>query len=109
MSKEDHIVTLAICLPKSHQSIAAALYLPKEVYEKNNCLQILTYQRLSGYIVDSIANPKTKESESEEKKIQPDEKKKETNPRYRKLRPFGMIEYGFDQVLDDDTAARMVG
>ena len=100
VSKKDHIVTLAICLPKSHQSIATALYLPKEVYENddndNNCLQILTYQRLSGYILDSIA------------KTQFDKNNNPIDSRYKKLRPFGMIEYGFDQVLDDDTAARMI-
>lgn len=90
---KNSIVTLAICLPKSHQSIAAALYLPEIVYE--NCLQILTYQRLSGYIVHSIASPENTWI-------------KGGNARYRKMHPFGMIEFGFDAKLDDDTAARMV-
>ena len=89
------IVTLAICLPKSHQAIATALYLPEVVYDK--CLQILTYQRLSGYIVQSIACPKNKNNEADNVKY-----------RYRHLRPFGMIEYGFDTKLDEDAAARMV-
>ena len=98
VNKEDHIVTLAICLPKSHQSIAAALYLPESVYEK--CLQILVYQRLSGFIVGSIATQE--ENDKKENQLP------QSNLRYRKLRPFGMIEYGFDKDLDDDTAARMV-
>ena len=89
------IVTLAICLPKSHQAIATALYLPEAVYD--NCLQILTYQRLSGYIVQSIACPEDHETNETDVKY-----------RYRNLRPFGMIEYGFDTKLDEDAAARMV-
>ena len=88
----DRIVTIAVCLTKSHQAIAAALYFPESVYE--NCLQILVYQRLSGYIVHNIACPDTPRNGIS---------------RYRKMRPFGMIEDGFDQDLDNDAAARMVG
>jgi len=81
------IVTLAICLPKSHQSIAAALYLPSSVFK--DALQILTYQRLSGTIINKVAQPE--------------------NPTYRymKLRPFGMIDEGYSPKVDDDRLARM--
>ena len=85
-----HIVTVAVCLPLSHQAIAAALYLPESVYE--DCLQILTYQKLSGDIVRNIAG----EAAQNEKF------------RYSKLHPFGMIEDGYDQDLDDDQRAKMV-
>ena len=88
----DRIVTIAVCFTKSHHAIAAALYFPESVYE--NCLQILVYQRLSGYIVHNIACPDTPRNGIS---------------RYRKMRPFGMIEDGFDQDLDNDAAARMVG
>lgn len=88
----DRIVSIAVCFSKSHQAIAAALYFPESVYE--NCLQILVYQRLSGYIVHNIACP--------------DDPKNGTS-RYRIMRPFGMIEDGFDKDLDNDAAARMIG
>ena len=84
-------VTVAICLPMSHQAIAAALYLPDSVYK--NCLQILTYQRLSSYIVNNIAGAYSE---------------KEVEYRYAKLRPFGMIDEGYDSRLDDETRAMMV-
>lgn len=94
---KNSIVTLAICLPKSHQAIASALYLPESVYD--NCLQILTYQRLSGYIVQNISCPDEEKTEESGKGIK---------YRYRNMRPFGMIEYGFDTSLDNDLAAQMV-
>ena len=86
----NRIVTIAICITQSHKAIAAALYLPDSVYE--DCLQILTYQKLSSYIVNNIAG-----SYAKEKKY-----------RYSKLRPFGMIEEGYDVALDDDSRAKMV-
>ena len=81
---KSHIVTLAVCLTRSHQSIAAAMFLPISVFE--NCLQILVYQRLSGTIVDTIAKP---------------DKKKEQY-RYNKLRPFGMIDCGYDPKFEKE-------
>lgn len=86
----NRIVTVAICIPQSHKAIAAALYLPDSVYEDS--LQILTYQKLSSYIVNNIAGSYAKEKEY----------------RYSKLRPFGMIEEGYDVALDDDSKAKMV-
>lgn len=83
-------VTIAICLPLSHEAIAAALYLPDSVYE--DCLQILTYQRLSGYIVNNIAGASGGAEEC----------------KYRKLRPFGMIDEGYDSRLDDASKACLV-
>lgn len=87
---KDRIVTIAICIPQSHKAIAAAIYLPDNVYE--NCSQILVYQKLSGYIVNNISGAN---SCSE-------------NYRFRKLRPFGMIDEGYDSNIDDDSRARMV-
>jgi hypothetical protein len=84
------IVTIAVCFPESNQSIAAALYLPESVYE--NCLQILTYQRLSGYIVNNIAGSAEDNA----------------SYRYRCLRPFGMIDLGYDREIDSDSLAMMV-
>lgn len=83
-----HTVTLAICLPLSHEAIAAALYLPESVYD--DCLQILVYQKLSAYIVNNIAEANGNKD------------------RYRNLRPFGMIDEGYDADLDCDDKAKRV-
>lgn len=66
-------VTIAICLPLTHQSVAAALYMPNEVYD--NVQEIWVYQREAADIITNL------------------EHARETNKRYEKLRPFGML-YG---------------
>lgn len=66
-------VTIAICLPLTHQSVAAALYMPLEVYK--NVQEIWVYQREAADIIENL------------------EHARETNERYKKLRPFGML-YG---------------
>lgn len=86
-----HIVTIAVCLPKSHQSIATAMYLPSSVY--GDCLQILTYQRRSGTIIHSLAKTDVPPGES---------------ARYKNIIPFGMMEDGYDSSLDGDTRAMLV-
>ena len=74
---KSRIVTLAICLYRSHQSIATAMFLPEGVFR--NSLQVLVYQRLSGTIIDKIATPL----------------KDKDQYRYMNLRPFGMIDCGY--------------
>ena len=81
---KSHIVTLAVCLTRSHQSIATAMFLPTSVFE--NCLQILVYQRLSGTIIDTIAKSDTTKEQY----------------RYNKLRPFGMIDCGYDPKFEKE-------
>ena len=92
-STEDkqHIVTIAVCLPKSHQSIAAAMYLPESVY--TNCLQVLVYQRRSGTIVN---------------RLRVTDVQKDETARYTKIFPFGMMDTGYDSSLEDDTRAKLV-
>ena len=68
-------LTIAICLTQTHQAVAAALYMPIEVYECKNLQQILVYQREADDIVSNLQNVK------------------DTSIRYSKLRPFGML-YG---------------
>lgn len=80
------IVTIASCLPKSHQSMAAAMYMRESVYA--NVLQIFTFQRYSGTIVNDLAGAEA--------------------GRYQKTVPFGMMECGYDSSLDDDTRAMLV-
>ncbi len=84
-SKE--IVTIAICLPWPHQSLAAALYLPKVAIHKAN--DIWVYQPQSGELLIDI-NKKIEDSE-------PTPIWKQTT--YRKLKPFGMRSLGFDANL----------
>lgn len=85
-AQTSRIVTIAVCLPKSHQSMAAAMYMRESVY--TNVLQIFTFQRYSGTIVKELATTK--------------------KGRYQKIVPFGMMECGYDSSLDDDTRAMLV-
>jgi len=75
--------TLAICLPQDNQSVAAALYLPDEVYEK--AVQVLVYQRHNAAIVNSI---------SQDNKI---------NLYYKQLKAFGMLSGAYDDTLIETT------
>ena len=76
-------LTIAICLPKTHEAVAASLYMPIEVYENQQLQQILVYQREASTIIENISKETKKNS-----------------IRYEKLRPFGMI-YG--NYMDDRT------
>ena len=88
---KNRIVTIAICLPKSHQSIASAMYLPESVY--THCLQILTFQRRSGTIVKHLAETTVQQGET---------------ARYKAIVPFGMMDLGYDSTLEDDRRAMMI-
>ena len=66
-------LTIAICLPKTHEAVAASLYMPISVYK--TAKQIWVYQREASDIVNNLR-------EISQQDI-----------RYEKLRPFGMI-YG---------------
>lgn len=75
-------LTIAICLTQTHQAVAAALYMPIEVYNCKNLQQIWVYQREADDIISNLSD-KTIETIS---------------IRYQKLRPFGML-YG--EYMDD--------
>lgn len=81
-----HVVTIAVCLTRSHKSLATAMFLPQSVYE--NCLQVLVYQRLSGTIVDSVA------------------RQGDDTYRYKNIRPFGMIDCGYDPLFEEEILER---
>lgn len=74
-------VTIAISLPLTHQAVAAALYMPLEVYD--NVQEIWVYQREAADIILNLV------------------KAKEQDVRYTKLKPFGMLygEYLVDRTL----------
>ena len=48
-------ITIAICLPESNRSHAAALFLDKRIYKSNSVLQILSYNRYGDSIVKAIS------------------------------------------------------
>ena len=70
-------VTIAICLPETHQAVAAALYMPAEVYPKVQ--EIWVYQREAADIITNL-NPINNTTNH-------------VNEHYKKLKPFGML-YG---------------
>lgn len=70
------MVTIAICLPETHQAVAAALYMPAEVYPKVK--EIWVYQREAADII---------------RNLNPENDNKDLNEHYKKLKPFGML-YG---------------
>lgn len=70
-------ITIAICLCLTHQAVAAALYMPIEVYKDENLQEIWVYQRESADIIANLQNPVAGANDI----------------RYKKLRPFGM-QYG---------------
>lgn len=74
-------LTVAICFTKTHQAVAASLYMPVSVYRKAQ--QIWVYQKESADIILNLFRTEQKDL------------------RYKKLRPFGMSygEYMSDRTL----------
>ncbi len=87
----NEIVTIAVCLPRPHQSLAAALYLPKVAIHKAN--DIWVYQPQSGELLLDINKNKVKAGNSIWDQTT-----------YRKLKPFGMLSQGFDANLLENEA-----
>ena len=54
-AKPNARVTVAICLPESNKAHAAALYLDRKIYESDNLLQVLVYNRNGKAIIDAIS------------------------------------------------------
>lgn len=72
-------LTIAVCLPENSRAIAAAAYLPDDVYSSDRTLQVLVYQRFNDELLGQISK---------------------NNFRYhRKLRAFGMKDQGYDATL----------
>lgn len=94
VENKNEIVTIAICLPWPHQGLAAALYLPKVAIQKAN--DIWVYQPQSGKLLLDI------NKEEKDTNIW-------TSATYRKLKPFGMINLGFDADLLENEAIKYCG
>jgi len=84
------LLTIAICHPLSHEAIAAALYMPSEVYDFAQ--QILVYQREASDIVYNLS-------------VEDNIYKK--HKRYSKLRPFGMQHADFTMDKDNYYRAQL--
>lgn len=54
------IVTVAVCLPESNRSHAAALYLNKKIYESKSVIQVLVYNRYGDSIMKSLHSNEAK-------------------------------------------------
>ena len=74
----DALVTIAICLPESNRSHAAAIYLSKEIYSSENVLQVLVYNRYGDSIINAL------------------HLKTVRHPYLNKMKPFGMPGKCFD-------------
>ena len=53
-TKNNAIITIAICLPESNRSHASALYLHKEIYESESVQQVLVYNRYGNSIINAF-------------------------------------------------------
>ncbi|MBO5865411.1 MAG: hypothetical protein J6Q73_05105 [Bacteroidaceae bacterium] len=49
-------VTIAICLPESNRSHAAALYLDKKIYDSQSTQQVLVYNRYGNAVIRAISD-----------------------------------------------------
>lgn len=72
-------ITIAICLPESNRSHAAALYLHKKIYESDSVLQVLVYNRYGSSIANALRANDAK------------------HPYLNKLKAFGSPEDCFDE------------
>lgn len=78
---ENTRLTIAICLPENNRALAAAAYLPDDVYKSKNTLQVLVYQRFNDELLHQIS---------------------ENNKRYcKKMKAFGMANDCYDSSLVD--------
>jgi hypothetical protein len=78
-SDENVKLTVAVCLPENNRALAAAAYLPDQVYKSDSTLQVLVYQRLNAELVSQISL---------------------NNKRYHnKMKAFGMAQGCYDSDL----------
>lgn len=89
----DALMTVAVCLNLTHQSISSAVYLPRCVYEKG--VSVLVQQRITSAIIEKLSG-------------NPLKGKGGTNQRFKNLRPFGMLDDCFDLCMADEMYAKRV-
>lgn len=86
-------ITVAICLPESGRSHAAALYLDKKIYESDSVLQVLVYNRYGESVVEAFRTDVPQ------------------YPYLNKLKPFGSPEKCMDtaSLLQSETVGKAIG
>lgn len=86
-------LTIAMCHREPNVAVAAAIYLPREIFVLDNLLQVLVYQRYDDSLFTSLSNITYK------------------TPFSGKIRPFGMIDKALDIGLIDRRIkmSRLVG
>lgn len=78
-SDEHARLSVAVCIPDANKALAAALYLPRAVFD--SAIQVLVNQRGGDRLVEQISQECYH------------------NPFHNKLRPFGMARSGYDYSL----------
>lgn len=87
VKEKNTITTIAICHPLAHEAIAAALYMPSEVYE--SVQQVWVYQREASDMVANFIDDKN------------------VIKHYNKIRPFGMLDADFTTDRDNYYRAQL--
>lgn len=87
------VLTVAICFRQEQQTMAAAVYLPSEVYR--HAVQVLVYQRTSSDIVRNLAG--MGQADDVQQRM-----------RYGKMRPFGMLTDSFPGTIVDYRLAKLI-
>lgn len=72
-------LTIAMCYADPNEAAAAAIYLPREIYNSDRLLQVLVYQRYDDSLFSNLSPVMYK------------------TPFHGKIKPFGMISHGFDK------------
>ena len=86
--RKDERMTIAICFPMDNASLAAALYLPYEVYEeKSSVVQVLAYQPYGDAMQKSFMDG---QNATKSFKL------------FSKLRPFGMMDCCYNMEFQKD-------
>ncbi len=87
VSDPDVIVTVAVCFRQTQQAMAAAIYMPREVFRK--AIQVLVLQKHSSELIANLAGIGKREEEAQ-------------RMRYNIIRPFGMNTdiFAKDSVVD---------
>ncbi|MBO6012528.1 MAG: hypothetical protein J6P82_03295 [Bacteroidales bacterium] len=87
VSDPDAIVTVAVCFRQTQQSMAAAIYMPREVFRK--AIQVLVLQKHSSELIANLAGIGKSDEEAQ-------------RMRYNIIRPFGMTTdiFAKDSIVD---------
>jgi hypothetical protein len=86
----DELFTIAVCFSSSPVAIAAGLYLPDEIYEKD--IPVFVRQKTSACTLSLLSQNIDKEQYR----------------KYKNVKPFGMLDYAYDIEKADSLLPKMV-